>query len=108
MTIEFIYQQTQPGMIPYDRPIFFYDGWLNPYNYPAFDDCSRTPFFIFYSDGKLIAAAHLSWSEMDGDNGACVRFTAKYRKAKVNKILCFDPLLTFTVIDELIREEAAA
>ena len=107
MSIEFIYQRKQPGELPYQKPQFFFDGWANPYTYPAFDDYDKNPFFIFFSDGKLIAAAHLPWSEMDGDNGAMVRFTAKYRTAKVNKVYCFDPLLKFSVVDDLVQETAA-
>ncbi len=106
--IEFIYQRKQPGELPYRRPVFLnVSEKVNPYYFEQFDVQSQKPFFIFYSEGRVVAAAHLSWQETEGNEGAFARFFRKFQNVPdrtLNKVYCFDPLLNYSVRYE---EEAA-
>ena len=66
---------------------------FNPFDIQGFDEDSPIPFFIFVFDGKIVASAHLQYSEVDGENGAVARFIRKYGNSAKSWIWCFDPLL---------------
>jgi hypothetical protein len=66
---------------------------FNLYDYKEFNDNTETPFFLFIADGKVIAAAHLQYSDLDGESGAANRFFTKHGVTNEQKIFCFDPLL---------------
>ena len=71
-----------------------FDGCrYNLYEFAEFNDNTETPFFLFVSDGKVIAAAHLQYSDLDGESGAANRFFTKHGITNEQKIFCFDPLL---------------
>jgi len=77
------------GLQAYD-----FDGCrYNLYEFAGFNDNTETPFFLFVSDGQVIATAHLQYSELDGETGAANRFFTKHGISNEQKIFCFDPLL---------------
>lgn len=64
----------------------------DPRRFSEWNEHNRTPFFMFFTDGKPVTAAHLSYSEVDGVGGAADRFYEKFGEEN-SHIFCYDPLL---------------